>query len=66
MEPFTGITWPDYVIITLYFIFVLAVGLFVSFQNFLFTPKKCFSTIFVSRHLYWVISVFDNAIEQRK
>ena len=27
---FDGITWPDYIVIALYFIFVLAVGLFVS------------------------------------
>ena len=30
---FDGITWPDYIVIALYFIFVLAVGLFVSFDN---------------------------------
>ena len=27
---FDGITWPDYVVIVAYFLFVLAVGLFVS------------------------------------
>jgi hypothetical protein len=32
---FDGITWPDYIVIALYFIFVLAVGLFVSMQIFL-------------------------------
>lgn len=30
---FEGIEWPDYVVIALYFIFVLAVGLFVSFSK---------------------------------
>ena len=27
---FNGITWPDYLVIALYFIFVLGVGLYVS------------------------------------
>ena len=30
MDEFEGIEWPDYLVIALYFIFVLAVGLFVS------------------------------------
>ncbi len=29
-QSFDGLTWPDYLVIALYFIFVLAVGLIVS------------------------------------
>ncbi len=29
-QTFDGLTWPDYMVIVLYFVFVLAVGLFVS------------------------------------
>ena len=32
-EAFTGIEWPDYLVIALYFVSVLAVGLFVSLKN---------------------------------
>ena len=30
---FEGITWPDYLVIALYFIFVLVVGLIVSIKE---------------------------------
>ncbi len=29
-DPFDGLTWPDYAVIVGYFLFVLAVGLYVS------------------------------------
>ena len=35
---FEGLTWPDYTVIVLYFVFVLAVGLYVSIRS-LFIPS---------------------------
>ena len=48
-EEFTGIEWPDYLVIAAYFIFVLIVGLIVSFFFFLLECLHIFT------HLYIII-----------
>jgi len=40
MDKFEGITWPDYLVIAIYFLFVLGVGLFVSSYIFMLIHKK--------------------------
>ena len=43
---FEGITWPDYLVIALYFIFVLVVGLIVSKGG----KRKPWSSVFENPH----------------
>ena len=57
-EEFTGIEWPDYLVIAAYFIFVLIVGLIVSFFFFLLECLHIFTSDGITA------SVFENMVNR--